>query len=54
MPIKSLAKITLQRISLQDKGTQVRWDQTAAQSSIIFFPIIFIGINDREMMKFSV
>ena len=41
VPLSHWRKITLQRISLQDKGPQVRWDQMAAQSSIIPPPQLY-------------
>ena len=37
--IKSLAKNYSLKNSLWDKGPEVKWDQTAAQFSIIFPPI---------------
>ena len=46
-------KINLQGISLQDKGPQVRWDQTAAQCSIILFHIILVSMISDEISVWS-
>ena len=49
MPIRSLAKNYSQRISLEDKGPQGGWDQTAAQSSVIFSHIILISMTANKI-----
>ena len=48
-PLGHWRKITLKRISLEDKGPQGGWDQTAAQSSIIFSHIILISMTDNKI-----
>ena len=40
MPIKSLVRNYSSKNFTEDKRPQVRWDQTAAQSSILFSPIV--------------
>ena len=47
MPIKSLAINYSPKNFTEDKGPQARSDQTTAQSSIIFFPIILVSVTDK-------